>query len=379
MDAKPPPEPLAAAEPPSKHIVTFNPPLINSANPWASSYDDLKALYDCPYTGAVTIRTSLWKAFNQHPSTHQYTFFSPTVGHSTAPVDVSLAEGRGAVLPGETSSLNTLGYSPISFTDYTKMLINFSQSGELKRRPAKPFIVSVTGSAFEVAACYTHLMEIQNNPEKCRWKPDEDYDDLEMMMEINLSCPNIPGKPPPAYDAASLSEYILAIAEAGQSFGRAPKHPVHVGIKTPPYTYHGQFQNLIMALEESAKLPNGCPISFITATNTLGSCLVLNASNEPALGSANGTGIGGMAGDALHPIALGNVKTIRQMLDASEHSQLRRISVIGIGGVSDADGFRRMKSVGATAVGVGTALGREGIPVFEKITSGLSKDDIEMS
>jgi dihydroorotate dehydrogenase (fumarate) len=86
-----------------------------------------------------------------------------------------------------------------------------------------------------------------------------------------------------------------------------------------------------------------------------------------------------MAGDALHPIALGNVKTIRQMLDASEHSQLRRISVIGIGGVSDADGFRRMKSVGATAVGVGTALGREGIPVFEKITSGLSKDDIEMS
>lgn len=27
------------------------------------------------------------------------------------------------------------------------------------------------------------------------------------MMEINLSCPNIPDKPPPAYDSRSLVEY----------------------------------------------------------------------------------------------------------------------------------------------------------------------------
>jgi len=90
---------------------------------------------------------------------------------------------------------------------------------------------------------------------------------------------------------------------------------------------------------------------------------------KPALGSVSGSGVGGMAGDALHPLALGNVKTIREMLDASPHEELHRIAIIGIGGVSDAAGFDRMMSVGASAVGIGTALGREGLQVFEKIAT----------
>jgi dihydroorotate dehydrogenase (fumarate) len=114
----------------------------------------------------------------------------------------------------------------------------------------------------------------------------------------------------------------------------------------------------------------GCPISFITATNTLGSCLVLDSENKPALESITGEGIGGMAGDALHPLALGNVKTIRGLLDKSEYEDLRRIGIIGIGGVKDAAGFQRMRSVGADAVGVGTALGREDVEVFENIAIG---------
>jgi dihydroorotate dehydrogenase (fumarate) len=59
------------------------------------------------------------------------------------------------------------------------------------------------------------------------------------------------------------------------------------------------------------------------------------------------------------------------MLDKSEYEHLHRIAIVGIGGVKDAAGFRRMKSVGASAVGVGTALGREGISIFGKITKGL--------
>lgn len=72
-----------------------------------------------------------------------------------------------------------------------------------------------------------------------------------------------------------------------------------------------------------------------------------------------------MAGSALHPLALGNVATIRKMLDTNE--TLKRIAIIGMGGVSDRAGYERMRSVGATAVGVGTALGRGGVGVFEKI------------
>jgi dihydroorotate dehydrogenase (fumarate) len=72
-----------------------------------------------------------------------------------------------------------------------------------------------------------------------------------------------------------------------------------------------------------------------------------------------------MAGAPLHPLALGNVKTIRKMLD--QHDQLKGIEIVGVGGVSDQAGFERMRSVGAKVVGVGTALGREGVGVFGKI------------
>ena len=81
--------------------------------------------------------------------------------------------------------------------------------------------------------------------------------------------------------------------------------------------------------------------------------------------SSSGTGIGGLAGAALHPLALGNVATLRRMLDA--HLQLRDVEIIGVGGVSDAEGFERMVSVGAVAVGVGTAFGVDGVGCFGRI------------
>ena len=142
---------------------------------------------------------------------------------------------------------------------------------------------------------------------------------------------------------------------------------------------------MINALLESAKaepshLP--CPITFITATNTLGSSLLLqpttestSESSEPhkvfhhVLNSANGTGIGGLAGAPLHPLALGNVYTIKGHL--FQHDELNHIQIIGVGGVEDAEGFKRMRAVGAAAVGVGTALGRKGVHVFEDIAKGL--------
>jgi dihydroorotate dehydrogenase (fumarate) len=362
----------------SKNSFNIFPPLLNSANPWATTYDDLKALYDCPHTGAVTIRTSLWTEFQQDPKIHQYTFFSPTTGHSTSQIDISLAEGRGDVLSGETSSLNTLGYSPISFLSYMKVLCQMSESGLLDKNPAKPFIVSVTGTVAEVAGACAHLLEMLHHPEQFRWKPDGDYGDLEFMMEVNLSCPNIPDKPPPAYDGEALGGYVRGIAEAMQRAGPAGEGArLRVGIKTPPYTHADQFRTLVGALERSTLLEGGCPISFIVATNTLGSCLVLDEHGGNALGSASGNGIGGLGGEALHPLALGNVRTIRAMLDASQFEQVRSIGIIGVGGVGDASGFRRMRGVGAMAVGVGTALGREGVGVFRKIWDGLNADGRE--
>lgn len=331
----------------------IDPPLLNSSNPWATTTEDLQALFDCQYTGATSIRTSLLNGFEHDDSIHQYTFFDPH-DHSLKPKDV----GDGRVPAATGGSLNTLGYSPIALSTYLAMIGKVVADSTLpdERRLKKPFIISVTGSAAAVLECYQKIKATQSsmsNP---------------LCMEINLSCPNIPDKPPPAYSFASLTEYLQLLAEEETLPGQKR---VPTGIKTPPYTYHDQFKTLIDALQAAST--SKCPVDFITATNTLGSSLILNSTNgSPALNSASGAGIGGMAGSPLHPLALGNVRTIREMLD--KHPELKDIDIIGVGGVSDRAGFERMRAVGAKAVAVATALGREGVNVFGKILNGSLKN-----
>ena len=74
----------------------------------------------------------------------------------------------------------------------------------------------------------------------------------------------------------------------------------------------------------------------------------------------------GLAGAALHPLALGNVATFRRLLDESEDT--RNILIIGVGGVDDGAGVARMNSVGAGAVGCASALGLYGVKVFERMS-----------
>lgn len=320
-----------------------NPPLINSANPWATTEQDLETLFNCEHTGAVTTRTSLIHGFEHDDSIHQYTFFDPH-NHSTPASDT-----QDANIPNNfNGSLNTLGYSPLPLEAYLATILKITTASPSPTLRTKPFIISVTGSVSSVSECYRLISTAQaaiSNP---------------LCMEINLSCPNIPHKPPPAYSKVALLEYVNALARERDSDNAGAK--VAIGVKIPPYTYHDQFQILIDALLETR-----CEVDFITATNTLGSSLVLSndGNGKPAINSSSGLGIGGMAGAPLHPLALGNVKTIRAMLD--QHERLRGVDVIGVGGVSDGAGFERMRAVGAGVVGVGTALGREGVGIFGKI------------
>lgn len=326
-------------------LPTINPPVLNSANPWATTLSDLEALFECPYTGAVTTRTSLLHGFDHDDNVHQYTFFNAN-NHAVTRPEVQEKTGNPTSPPD--ASLNTLGYSPVPLATYLAVIAEIVFSSTAPHRETKPWIVSVTGSAEAVRECYRRITSAQKN------LPSP------LCMEINLSCPNIPDKPPPAYSRESLEEYLTAIVE-----DRA-KSTVPVGIKTPPYTYHDQFQVLIDALLGSSE--TRCPVDFITATNTLGSSLLVSDDGDPAINSPSGLGIGGMAGAPLHPLALGNVKTIRTMLDRYE--ELESIDVIGVGGVGDQAGANRMRAAGASVVGVGTALGMHGVDVFE----GISKE-----
>ncbi|KAI0838691.1 dihydroorotate dehydrogenase [Hypoxylon sp. FL0890] len=353
--------------PPEIHI---NPPLLNSANPWATTLEDLKALFECPSTGAVTTRTALLDGFPHDPGSHQYTFFNPATNIPGGRVST-----RQSATPeeGANASLNNMGYSPIKLDEYLGYIKEISDS--LPEPSEKWFIVSVTGSPDDVATCYKRVCRLQAKVK------------MPLALELNLSCPNIVGAPPPAYDAKALEKY-LNVLWAGSGMMRTGAEEeegeevvvgarrVPWGIKTPPYTHAGQFDMLVKALRGVAapRFKEACPVSFVTATNTLGSCLVLSDDDGDSLDEKGrprlaGSGVGGMAGAPLHPLALGNVATLRRMLD--EHRETRHVRIIGVGGVEDAMGYRRMRGVGAAAVGVGTALGRKGVAVFKEIEGGL--------
>lgn len=119
---------------------------------------------------------------------------------------------------------------------------------------------------------------------------------------------------------------------------------------------------------KSSEPGEGSVVDFISACNTLGTSLVMDEAGNPTLNSEAGTGLGGLAGAALHPLALGNVATFRRLLD--QHEDTRNILLIGVGGVEDKAGFDRMRKVGAGAVACASAMGRFGVEVFETITKG---------
>lgn len=344
----PPPPPL-----------TFTPPLLNSASPWATDATHLGALLACPSTGAITTRTALLAGFGHVPAVHRYAFFDPGRGAQRRAAAAAAAGGKGETYSypdepglrlegaggrvdgGEAASLNNLGYSPLTLHEYLGILKGLSR--ELPATHHKTVIISVTGTPDDIATCYAAITA---------QIPEIAYP---LAMEVNLSCPNIPGRPPPAYEADALAAYLAAL----------PSQPaIPLGIKTPPYTHAGQFHTLVATL--AAGGGGGEKLSFITATNTLGSCVLLDDRGEPVL---PGDGMGGMAGAPLHPLALGNVRTIRRLLD--ERESLRSIKIIGIGGVSDGDGYKRMRAAGASAVGLATGLGRLGVEVFSTIEKDI--------
>ncbi|KAF3918846.1 hypothetical protein ABW20_dc0101915 [Dactylellina cionopaga] len=308
--------------------INISPSLLNTSSPWATTQDDLAKLYALSSTGAVTTRTSFPETgFADDPAIHQFAFVNTS------------------------STLNTYGYSPHPLPYYLssiKSVISLSNQPQ-----SKPFIISITGTDQEVILCVTQISN---------WARENS---ITAYAELNLSCPNIPDKPPPAYSSSALRKYFEALQNLQETLG-VPVVPV--GIKTPPYTYQNQFDELISTVDAYPGV-----ISFITATNTLGNSLFLieDPSTEGELksiiNSASGTGVGGMAGENIHMLSLGNVFTIRKMLDKSPHQGVRDIVIVGAGGVKDANGYKRMKKAGAIAVGVGTAFGYCGVDVFTQI------------
>jgi dihydroorotate dehydrogenase (NAD+) catalytic subunit len=162
------------------------------------------------------------------------------------------------------------------------------------------------------------------------------------LIEVNISCPNVADS-----HGAMFAASPRAAAEATRAAKGATTIPCLV--KLSPQV------NDIAAI---ARAVAEAGADGITAINTLAGMLVDAETGLPVL--ANRTG--GISGPALKPLALRCVYEIRAAVD---------IPVIGTGGVASGLDAIEMLSVGATAVGVGTAVAASGDGAFARIVDEL--------
>ncbi|WP_268912315.1 dihydroorotate oxidase [Lentilactobacillus sp. SPB1-3] len=173
------------------------------------------------------------------------------------------------------------------------------------------------------------------------------------LVELNLSCPNVKGKPQVGYDFAAVEQLL------GEIFKFFDKR---LGLKLPPYFDLTQF-------DEMAAIINQYPVTYVNSINSIGNGLVIDPVTETAVIKPKG-GFGGLGGEYAKPTALANVRGFRQRLKPE-------IQMIGTGGIkSGMDVFEHVLC-GADLVQIGTAFGSEGTPIFDRISQELQDIMIE--
>ena len=167
-------------------------------------------------------------------------------------------------------------------------------------------------------------------------------------IELNLSCPNVPGKPQTGYDP-DQTRFILEAA--------CNKVAQPLGVKLPPYFDMPHFEIM-------AEILNEYPLSFVTCVNSIGNGLVVDTDLEQVVIKPK-AGFGGIGGDFIKPTALANVRKFHTLLKPE-------IAVIGCGGIkSGMDAFEHILC-GANAIQIGTQFMREGVSCFDRIAKELS-------
>jgi dihydroorotate dehydrogenase (fumarate) len=162
------------------------------------------------------------------------------------------------------------------------------------------------------------------------------------MLEVNVSCPNIPGKPLLAYDMEAMESLLI----------KMQKYTFKKALKLPPYFDMSQFDKISCMIVKYK-------IDVIVVSNTIGNCLVINPETETTVLKPK-NGMGGLGGDYIKPLALGNVWNFWQRLQG-------KVQIVGVGGVrTGTDAFEFMLA-GADAVQTGTTWAQEGIASFERI------------
>lgn len=224
-------------------------------------------------------------------------------------------------------SINSMGLPNEGLDYYLNYALKFQE-----KHPGQWIFLSVAGLTMEESLAIAHTIEIS---------------DFNGLVEFNLSCPNVPGKPQTGYDFDRTKEVLSNLF----MFFTKP-----AGVKLPPYFDLAQF-------DQMAAILNQFPLQFVNSINSLGNGLMIDPETDTALIKPKG-GFGGIGGAYAKPIALANVRAFSQRLDP-------KIQLIGTGGVTNGRDAYDLILAGASLVQVGTLLQEEGPAVFTRLSREL--------
>jgi dihydroorotate dehydrogenase (fumarate) len=221
-------------------------------------------------------------------------------------------------------SINSMGLPNLGYRAYAELIPELKHFG-------KPVIASIAGLCEDDFPAIARLINAAG--------PD--------LIEVNLSCPNIPGKPQIGYDAEASERVMKRVR---------PLITVPMGVKLPPYFDPAHHQVM-------GEVIGRCGVDFLNLINSVGNALVVSPHDEAVVIKPK-SGFGGLGGAIIKPVALANVRAFFRHFDG-------RMPIIGTGGVvNGVDAFEHLLC-GASAVQVGTALVEEGLGVFSRLEKEL--------
>lgn len=166
------------------------------------------------------------------------------------------------------------------------------------------------------------------------------------LIELNLSCPNIAGKPQTGYDFIASRDLLQIAFEVC-------KKPI--GVKLPPYFDMVHF-------DEMAKVLNDFPVAYICCVNSIGNGLFVDVNTDSTVIKPK-NGFGGIGGLYIKPTTLANVNKF--------HELLPHIDIVGCGGVQSGQDAYEHILCGASMIQIGTTLWQEETSCFARIENEL--------
>jgi len=161
---------------------------------------------------------------------------------------------------------------------------------------------------------------------------------------INLSSPNTPG-----LRALQEKEPLIKILSEVQNFNQGLKTPKPLLLKVSPDNSKQVLDDIILVTQE-------CGLTGVIATNTT---IERNGLRSTQM-ELEEIGGGGLSGVPLREKSLDMVKYLHTGLPSS-------MTIIGVGGISNHDDYRKMLDAGADLVQIYTSFIYQGVSVVKKI------------